>query len=52
VDVEVEDVKAELWEGWLGRRHGGTTGRAHRSAAELAEAMACRLNLNVFRAFS
>jgi len=25
-DAEVEDVEAELWAGWLGRRHGGTAG--------------------------
>ena len=38
--VEVEDVAAELWAGWLGRRRGGAAGRARRSTAELAEAMA------------
>jgi len=37
VDVEVEDVEAELWMDWLGRRRGGTAGKARRSAAELAE---------------
>ena len=36
MDVEVEDVKAELRTDWLGRRRGGTTGEARRSAAELA----------------
>ena len=36
MDVEVEDVEAELWADWLGRRRGGTAGGAHRSAAELA----------------
>jgi len=36
VDVEVEDVETELWVGWLGRRRGGTAGRARRSEAELA----------------
>jgi len=36
VDVVVEDVKAELWAGWLGRRHGETAGEACRNAAELA----------------
>jgi len=36
VDVEVEDVEAELWARWLGRRRGGAAGRACRSAAELA----------------
>jgi len=40
VDVEVEDVKAELWTGWLGQRRGQTAGRARRSAAELPEATA------------
>ena len=35
VDVVVEDVKAELWAGWLGWRGGGTAGEARRSAAEL-----------------
>jgi len=39
VDVEVEDVVAELWAGWLGWRRGDAAGRARRSAAELAEAM-------------
>jgi len=42
MDIEVEDVTAELWTGWLGRRRGGAAGRARRSAAELAEAMAER----------
>jgi len=42
VDVEVEDVVAELWAGWLGRRYGGAAGRARQSAAELAEAIAER----------
>jgi len=36
VDVEVQDVEAELWAGWLGRRRGGAAGGARRSAAELA----------------
>jgi len=27
-DAEVEDVEAELWAGWLGRRRGGTAGEA------------------------
>jgi len=39
-DAEVEDVEAELWAGWLGRRRGGTAGEARRNAAELTEAMA------------
>jgi len=39
VDVEVEDVEAELWASWLGRRRGETAGEARRSAAELAVAM-------------
>ena len=39
MDVEVEDVEAELWVDWLGRRRGGAAGRARRSAAELAVAM-------------
>jgi len=42
VDVEVEDIEAELWADWLGRRRGGAAGRARRSAAELAVAMAER----------
>jgi len=42
VDVMVEDIKAELWAGWLGRRHGGAAGRARRSAAELTETTAER----------
>ena len=37
MDVKVEDVEAELWARWLGRRRGGAVGRARRSAAELAE---------------
>jgi len=37
VDVEVEDVEAELWADWLGRRRDGEAGRARRSMAELAE---------------
>ena len=45
-DAEVEDVEAELWAGWLGRRRGGTAGEARRSAAELTEATAER---NVLR---
>jgi len=36
VDVEVEDVETELCAGWLGRRRGGTAGKARRNAAELA----------------
>ena len=42
MDAEVEDVEAELWADWLGRRHGEAAGRACLSAAELAEAMAER----------
>jgi hypothetical protein len=42
VDVEVEDVKAELWAGWLGQRRGETAGEARRNVAELTEAMAER----------
>jgi len=38
VDVEVEDVEAELWAGWLGRRRRGELGRRCCSTAELAEA--------------
>jgi len=38
VDAEVEDVKAELWTGWPGRRRGGTAGEARRNTAELPEA--------------
>jgi len=34
-DAEVEDVEAELWAGWLGRRRGGMAGEARRNAAEL-----------------
>ena len=41
-DAEVEDVEAELWVDGLGRRRGGTAGKACRSAAELAVAMAER----------
>jgi len=41
-DAEVENVEAELWAGWLGRRRGGTAGEARRNAAELTEAMAER----------
>jgi hypothetical protein len=37
VDVEAEDVEAELWAGWLGRRRGGAAGKARRCTAELAE---------------
>jgi len=37
VDVEVEDVEADLWAGWLGQRRGGAAGKARRSIAELAE---------------
>jgi len=37
-DAEVEDVEAELWAGWLGRRRGGTAREARRNAAELPEA--------------
>jgi len=36
VDVVVEDVKAELWVGWLGRRRSETAGEARRNAVELA----------------
>ena len=36
VDVVVEDVKAELWAGWFGRRRGETAGEARRNTAELA----------------
>jgi len=39
MDVEVEDVEAELWAGWLGWRRGRVAGEDRRSAAELAEAM-------------
>ena len=41
-DAEVEDVEAELWVGWLGRRRGETAGEARRNAAELTEATAER----------
>ena len=41
-DAKVEDVEVELWADWLGRRRGGTAGKARRSAAELAVAMAER----------
>jgi len=37
VDVEVEDIEAELWVDWLGWRRGGAAGRARRSAAELVK---------------
>jgi len=37
VDVEVEDIKVELWAGWLGRRRGGAAGKARRSTVELVE---------------
>jgi len=37
VYLEVDDVKAELWAGWLGRRRGGAAGKARRSTVELAE---------------
>ena len=40
MDVEVEDVAAELWAKQLGSGRGGAAGRARRSAAELAEAIA------------
>jgi len=30
MDVEVEDVVAKLWAGWLGRRRGGAARRARR----------------------
>jgi len=40
MDVEVEDVVVELWVKQLGSGRGGAVGRARRSAAELAEAMA------------
>jgi len=36
VDVVVEDVKAELWAGWLGQRRSETAVEARRNAAELA----------------
>ena len=42
MDIEVDDVEAELWVDWLGRRRGGTARRARRSAPELAVAMAER----------
>jgi len=41
-DVEVEDVEAEIWAGWLGRRRGETAGEARRNATELTEATAER----------
>jgi len=41
-DVEVEDVEAELWAGWLGWRRGETAREARRNAAELIEATAKR----------
>ena len=37
MDVGVEDVEAELWADWLGRRRGGAARKARRSAAELVE---------------
>ena len=37
MDVEVQDVAAELWAKQLGSGRGGAAGRAHWSAAELAE---------------
>jgi len=37
VDVEVEDVAAELWVKQLGSGCGRAAGRARRSTAELAE---------------
>jgi len=40
MDDEVEDVMAELWAGWLGRRRRDAAGNARRSAAELTESMA------------
>ena len=42
MDVEVEDIEAELWVDGLGWRRGGAAKRARRSAAELAKAMAER----------
>ena len=42
MDVEVEEVEAEIWADWLGRRREGAAGRARRSAAELAVTMAER----------
>jgi len=41
-DVEVEDVEAKLWAGWLGWRRGETAGEARQNAAELPEATAER----------
>jgi len=41
-DVEVEDIEAELWAGWLGRRRNETAEEARRNAAELTEATAKR----------
>ena len=41
-DTEVEDIEAELWAGWLGRRRGGTAGEARRNAAKLTEVTAER----------
>jgi len=41
-DAEAEEALAELLVGWLGRRHGGATGKARRDAAELTEAIAER----------
>jgi len=37
VDVEVEDIAAELWVEQLGSGRGGVAGRARQRAAELAE---------------
>jgi hypothetical protein len=42
VDVEVEEVEAEIWADWLGRRREGAAVRTRRSAAELAVIMAER----------
>jgi len=40
MDVEAEDVAAELWAKQLGSGLGGVARKARRRAAELAEAMA------------
>ena len=40
MDVEVEDVAAELWAKQLGSGRGGVARKARRSVAELAVAMA------------
>ena len=40
MDVEVEEIAMELWVKQLSSGRGGAAGRAHRSAAELAEAIA------------